>query len=68
MTTFILLSLGIFLFLLVIYLIVKKEQKKSRLKRGNSIAKKMDEIKKGEEESHLGKRLFYKIKSGLFKR
>lgn len=68
MTALMLLSIGIFLFLLIMYLIVKKKAKKSDPKRGDSMAKKMETMQEDEEKSHLGKRLFYRIKSGLLKR
>lgn len=68
MSAFILFTAGIFLFLIIMYLLVKRSGKKSIRKRGDSIAKKMETLKEEEKKSHLGKRLFYKIKSGLFKR
>ena len=68
MRAFFFLTLGILLFLIIMYLIVKKGLKESKPKRGNTIAKKMDAMKKEEEKSHLGQRLFYRIKSGLFKK
>lgn len=68
MTTFILMTLGIFLFLLFMYLIVRKSMKKKGHPRGDSIAKKMENMKEDEAKSHLGRQLFYKIKSGLLKK
>ena len=68
MMAFLLLTFGILLFLVIMYLLVKRNVQKKKPRRGNSIAKKMDALKKEEEKSRLGRRLFYKIKSGLFKK
>lgn len=69
MKTLLLLTLGIFLFLgVMVYFFKKKEREKRHAKQGDTLEKNIKTIKQKEEESHLGKRLFYKIKSGLMRK
>lgn len=69
MKTLLFLTMGIFLFLgVMVYILKKQGSKKRRPKQGDTIEKNIKTIKQGEKESHLGKRLFYKIKSGLMRK
>lgn len=68
MKTLIFLTVGVFLFLGGMYLLFKKIWAEKALKKGDSIAKKLEAIEKDKKESSLGKGLFYKIKSSIFKK
>jgi len=63
------LTLGIFLFLaLLAYLFKKSAAAKREPKREHTIEKNIEAIQEKEKKSHLGKRLFYRIKSGLMRK
>jgi len=69
MKSIIALSLGIFLFLGIMYYLFKKRSEKiEKRKQSDEIAKNIGELKETEAKSHLGKRLFFRLKSGLLKR
>ncbi len=67
MSTLILITTAVFIALGVMYYLVKKADKKEKIKRGEHIAKELETMREKEKESHLGKGLFYRIKSGLFR-
>ena len=68
MSAFLLLTLGIVFFLIILFVIAKKSVQRTKYPRGEGIAKRLGEMQEEEKKSRLGKRLFYKIKSGLFRK